>query len=303
MEEIGRPVWFLGDLDDPWVARIADSIRGLPGLAIRSVVGDLPSADRMADPPSLLIVHRSRLSDADIASIESWVPPDPDDRTELAPGIVLCYGPLVRYAELERCARLSCLLIPEAVAAETLDGQARRRLGMDPRGSGRVGTRGLTVDVVSSNRALRDALAEGLEGLGIRSRSQPDPGLHEVILTQASGRADVMVWDVPVLEPGWTAVLERRARQSAVIALLGIADRALVTEAKAAGAYACLDVPLDLEDLASVIGRIHAERAGLRTAAVARAEPRHAVPPGPSGRSRWSVDQPATTIPERSSSD
>jgi len=56
--------------------------------------------------------------------------------------------------------------------------------------------------------------------------------------------------------------------------MIGFADRGLVTEARAAGASACLDFPCDLADLAFVLARL-ADRA--ETAPGFDAS--HAVPP------------------------
>jgi hypothetical protein len=68
--------------------------------------------------------------------------------------------------------------------------------------------------------------------------------------------AALCVWDVPVLEPGWSKDLSRRAKLGMVVALMGFADRSLVRQARAAGASACLDLPCDPADLVDVLDRL-----------------------------------------------
>ena len=89
------------------------------------------------------------------------------------------------------------------------------------------------------------------------------------------------VWDVPVLEE-WEERLERHAREAGpIVALIGFADRSTVAVAKANGAFACLELPLNLDDLIDVIERF--AQCGNREPrpAPARAEAPHTLPPRP----------------------
>ncbi|QEH33523.1 hypothetical protein OJF2_20250 [Aquisphaera giovannonii] len=297
MSESGKAVWFLGDLEDPWVVAIGESLAGLPGLQVRGAGRELPAPPGGSEEvPGLLIVHRSRLTTHDLARLETWKSLGGERGRANQPRILLCYGPNVRYAELERCARLANLLIPEATASETLHRQARRLAALEADLLTRPPGQGRRVDVVSSNRALRDAIAEGLAELDFSSRAVADSGRFEALLPESDDMAEAAVWDVPVLEPGWPEVMQRRARLAPVVALLGLADRGLVAEARAAGASACLDLPLDLEDLGYVIDRVLAAAAVVGGPGARRAEGGHGSPPPPASRSRWPRQDSAPTM-------
>jgi hypothetical protein len=248
-----RPVWFVGDLDDPWVAEIAGAT---PGVVARvDATGDWLAA-LPGDPrsPASLVLHRAILTADDVARLAHL-------RADRAPSprVVLCVGPHVRHADLERCAALVDAVVPEATARDTIArhvaaDEATRPSGPRPR-----------VAVVVSDFALRQALADCCEAIGYP-------------VATASGWSDAppagpAVWDVPVLEPGWSRALARRSRTGPVVALIGFADRASVAEARAHGAWACLGSPCDLADLAFVLDRL--------AVATVRAEAAHDVPPGP----------------------
>ena len=255
VDDLGRSVWFVGDLDDPWVVAIADA---LPSRALRfACPGDLPDGLLdSADLPSTLVLHRAVLTGHDAERLRRLrVSQSP------SPRVVLCYGPHTRHVDLEAWGELVDVAIPEATASETVG----RRVA-----PGVEGLRTISalrprpqVAVVSTNPALREALAEACEAAGYRSapaRRWPEapPG-------------GPCVWDVPVLEPEWPGELARRARVGPVVALLGFADRASVSRAREAGASACLELPFDLLDLAGALDRVTA----LRSRAV------HEVPPPP----------------------
>ena len=59
-----------------------------------------------------------------------------------------------------------------------------------------------------------------------------------------------------------------------MVALIGFADRALVTEAVPGARRPAWNCPLDLADLVAVLDRL----------TVPRAEPAHALPPAPAAR-------------------
>ena len=259
-----HPVWFVGDLDDPWVASIADA---LPDATRRiACTQSLPEAGPTpSDPgqgPRVVVLHRPFLGPGDaewLARLRSGFRP--------VPRVILCVGPHARAPELERWSVLGLVdaIVPEATACDTIarhveaNGRGSRD-DSDPAARRPAGPR---VALVSSNAELRFALSEALEWLGYpvtpaRDWSEAPPGL-------------LTVWDVPVLEADWPRTLARRASLGPLIALLGFADRALVRQARAQGASACLELPCDVLDLGHVLDRIVA----------ARVSPAHPVPPPP----------------------
>lgn len=247
--------WFVGDMADAWVAAIASS---LPAAVERvHSIGPMPEG-LLAGPeaPDRLALHREFLVLRDAESLARY-------RAAALPGrrVVLCAGPHIRRGELERWVALGAIdeVVPEATAFDTL---ARRLVdgeGIVPRP---IGTRS-RVSVVSANYEMRETLADACEAAGFSASRACD-------WSDAPPRG-LALWDVPVLEPGWPRALARRAEAGPVIALLGFPDRALVSEARACGAAACLELPCDLADLVGVLDRV----------GVARAEPPHAIPPVP----------------------
>jgi len=253
-----RPVWFVGDLDDPWVVAIAAA---LPATVTRlHHPGDLPEAFAAGpDAPATVVLHRPVLTRHDAERLARL------RAGKVPPRVILCFGPHVRHAELERWSELVDAALPEATARDTV----ARRLDADhpaPRRS-RPGPKP-RVAVVSANATLRQTLAEACEAAGY-----PASPARDWSDAPACGPA---VWDVPVLEPGWPNELARRARVGPVVALMGFADRTLVGEAHARGAVACLELPVDLADLVAVLDRLPASRS----------EPAHELPPSPARRRR-----------------
>jgi hypothetical protein len=314
MDATGPTIRFVGDLGDPWVMEILDSISDLSEVHAVMCVGDIP--DRLFEPdqpPRLLIVHRTRLSQADAARIEQWrsVP-----RVNALPRVILCFSPYVRYAELERCSRGVDLAISEATAVETLSRHVSRlleRRDEPPRAAPAADC--LPVHVISSNHELRAVLSEICLAAGFKVSSGRE------FTAQWQGRAAVAdraaspmltLWDIPVLEPDWPRLLEERTKLGPVVALLEFADRATVGQARASGAAGCLDLPLDVNDLVHVIERVNWKlRSDSSTKFAGRIEPAHAVPPGPVSRAKrgraairqretrpplWSADEAASTI-------
>ncbi|MGB2610883.1 MAG: hypothetical protein ACXWPK_13295 [Isosphaeraceae bacterium] len=314
MDATGPTIRFVGDLGDPWVMEILGSISDLSEVHAVMCVGDVP--DRLFEPdqpPRLLIVHRTRLSQADAARIEQWrsVP-----RVNALPRVILCFSPYVRYAELERCSRGVDLAISEATAVETLSRHVSRlleRRDEPPRAAPAADC--LPVQVISSNHELRAVLSEICLAEGFKVSSGRE------FTAQWQGRAAgadraanqmLTLWDIPVLVADWPRMLEERTKLGPVVALLGFADRATVGQARASGAAGCLDLPLDVNDLVHVIERVNRKlRSDSSTKFEGRIEPAHAVPPGPVSRAKrgraairqrearpplWSEDKAASTI-------
>ena len=259
MDATGPTIRFVGDLGDPWVMEILGSISDLSEVHAVMCVGDVP--DRLFEPdqpPRLLIVHRTRLSQADAARIEQWrsVP-----RINALPRVILCFSPYVRYAELERCSRGVDLAISEATAVETLSRHVScllERRDEPPRAAPAADC--LPVQVISSNHELRAVLSEICLAEGFKVSSGRE------FTAQWQGRAAgadraakqmLTLWDIPVLVADWPRLLEERTKLGPVVALLGFADRATVGQARASGAAGCLDLPLDVNDLVHVIERVN----------------------------------------------
>ena len=138
-------------------------------------------------PPGVVVLHRSVLTRHDAETAD----PATVGRDHRA-RVVLCHGPHVRYADLERWAELVDAAVPEATARETI----ARRLSPPGEGVERGRSAGPRprVAIVSTNAALRQTLAEAVEAAGYPV-DRPATGPRR--------RAGPAVWDVPVLEPDW----------------------------------------------------------------------------------------------------
>ena len=248
-----RPAWFVGDLSDPWVAAIADR---LPNTFLRRPSeGGLPESWIAADPPpDVVVIHRPILTALDAQRLGRL-----RAKGETPARVILCFGPHVRHDDLGRWSRHFDAVIPEATAAETI----RRIVEPTPRPTLNLPT----VRIVSGLHDVRSMLAEVCRDAGYRVVWQGDsPG--------PSARG-LIVWDVPVLEPRWTERIRLHAGTSAVIALLGFADRSTVSLAREAGAIACLEWPCDVDDLVYVLDRTAV------TSGPSLAEAGHILPPSP----------------------
>ncbi len=251
MEGAHRPIWFAGDLGDPWVAGIAGALP--PGTRRLDCPADLPEAWPGDGPaPEVVVLHRATLHATDAQRVVRL-----RGRSEPPARVILCVGPHARAADIERWARLVDVILPEATARETVAHHASgpetppRPPGPRPR-----------VAVVAAGFELRTTLAEACRAGGYPAEPAVDwpdaaPGL-------------VAIWDVPILEAGWPEKLARRARVAPVVALLGFADRATVDLARAHGASACLDLPCEVADLLNALDRVTSARI---------AEPARVVPP------------------------
>jgi hypothetical protein len=232
------------------------------------------------------------------------------------PRVILCFSPYVRYAELDRCSRGVDLAIPEATAVETLSRHVSSLLERGdepPRDS--LAADCLPVQVISSNHELRAVLREICQAEGFKVTSGWESTAPWQSRGAAAGRAASQVltlWDVPVLESDWPKLLAEHSKLGPVLALIGFADRATVAQARASGASACLDLPVDVDDLVYVIERLNRKlRSDSSSKTVGRIEPAHAVPPAPVSRAKrgraairqraahpplWSEDESASTI-------
>jgi hypothetical protein len=264
---------FIGDLGDPWVAEIAQALPGAQGIDQVDCPGDLP--DNVIDssrPPRLIVVHRHRLTGADLRRLREWRQPPLSPAVSATacdpPAVFLCISPYVRYDELTRCSGLVDLVVSEAEAADVLPQRVSRLLGTAADRSAGNDVPSLRIEVAGGNAELCDAVAEACTAAGYNARRADDLPREDWVLPRddralpgddpAAGADRVLtIWEVPVLEPDWSERLARRALLAGpVIALIGFADRTTVTQAKAAGAVACLDLPSRVDDLLDVIDRV-----------------------------------------------
>ncbi len=249
-----QSILFVGDLDDPWVAAIADA---LPQEAIRiscvddwhEVLSTVPTA------PSTLVLHRPTLTPRDAERLEKV-----RKGSMNSPRLILCVGPYARYVDLERCSLFVDVVLPEATARETV---LRHVMTGEGRGERRASGTHPPVHVVSDNFEFRQTFAAACTLAGYRAKAASD--WSETV----SG--GIVIWDVPVLESDWTTTLARQAQLASIVTILGFADRALVREARLEGASACLEAPCELGDLLFVLDRLSA----------IRSEAGHGVPPPP----------------------
>jgi hypothetical protein len=263
MDELGPPTAFVGDLHDPWVEAIAVA---LPSSSTRvHCPSDLPDVwPHSIRSAAVVVLHRAIFTAADLERVRRLKATD-DDACKPSLRIVLCHGPHMRYAELQRYATVCDVLIPEATASDVVGRQVQGSYGQS------AAAPGAKVAVVSSLRDLRLVFCEAVAAAGYTA--QPARDWDEV------GSTELVVWDIPVLEDGWEKTLARASRQRKVIALLGFPDRETVALARSCGASACLDSPCDPADLDWILDRVVATSVSIH-------DPAHAVPPPPAGLSR-----------------
>lgn len=270
-------VYFSGDASDPWVVDILGAIADFRVIPCEGEGRGVPSRPfEPSDPAKVLVLHRSRLSPNDVERLAEL-------KRKLGakqwPRIAVCVGPYARYAEVERLTSLVECVLPEATARETLPRQLAMMLGAPVERPKRAEGEAPIVDVVSADFELRRVLVEaclraGYRAVGSSSFSDSHCGADAPALT---------VWDVPILEPRWAEHLEKRSRSGPVVALIGFADRGLVSLARESGASACLDKLFVVEDLIYVLDRLSATPSA---PSASRFQSPHATPPPPVGRAR-----------------
>jgi hypothetical protein len=288
-------IWFFGDLNDAWVANIALALPESHGVIRIDCSGEatIPAAGA-ENPPRLIVMHRPRFVPADVQRLKSWHDSaGPGDR----PALIVCVGPYIRYEELERYSGLVDLVLSEATAAEVLPRHAARlldaRQGRAPRGEGHP----FRILVASSSAELCSTLAEACAAAGYHAEPAEEhklgariPGRNE----RAGGSETILtIWDVP-LSDDWSERLERHALSvGPVVALMGFADRTAVALARSRGAFACLELPLNLDDLIDAIDRFSRSLPLEPPGPPARAEPAHLLPPRPRRRAHDQAIHPA----------
>jgi CheY-like chemotaxis protein len=253
-------VGFIGDLDDPWIARVADAISAGRLVHRLNCAGPLPhwpfESPRL---PRAVIIHRHSLGAADSDRLRDWRAAAGESTYDL----ILCVSPYVRYEELERWSGLVDLVISEAIAEEVLPGRLARRLDGRARRPPSPGSPAFRIEVAGVNGELCRVLVDACAQAGYTARAIDDQEIGGKTHPQPrdrrapAGERVLTIWEVPVLEDGWAQRLEWRAhRYGPVIAVAGFADRAVVGRAREAGAVACLDLPYDVDDLIDAVDRV-----------------------------------------------
>jgi hypothetical protein len=284
MDETDGAIWFFGDLNDPWVVAIADALPAPHGVVRMDCPGEsLKQPFDAHQPPRLIVVHRQRLAAGDADRFKEW-------RTQIgtvhSPALILCVGPFVRYEELERYSGLVDLVLSEATASEVLPRHVARLLEGRPTRSPRTeDDLRSRIMVASANSELCRTVALACSAAGYPAEQTDDQfvgtGTSSSNAPASPGEPLLTVWDVPVLEE-WTERLERHARQlGPVVALMGFPDRNTVALAREKGAIACLELPLNLDDLIDVIDRFAQSQSLEPHHSPTRAEPPHTLPPRP----------------------
>jgi hypothetical protein len=293
-------IGFIGDLDDPWVAAIADALSTDVVVERAKCAGDIPDEPfgRRA-LPRLIVLHRHRLSAADRTRLKRWREPaetepktDTGSDIKVRPAVILCVSPYVRYEETERVFGLVDQVVPEGTAADILPGRVGRFIdgGQAASTSGsRRHEESFTIEVSGKNQDLCKTVVEICTRAGYRAAAIDDllAGENARVRSATSPVEEraLTIWEVPVLELGWPDALERRAVATGpLIGLLGFADRATVSEAKQKGAIACLDLPFEVQDLLDSVDRAARSRSPEHWPLPARAEPPHHLPPRPRRR-------------------
>jgi hypothetical protein len=304
-------VLFFGDLSDPWVAAIVDSLPAAATIQRVNCSGDLPDlAFDPRHPPRLIVAHRHYANAADGKRIKTWR----DSRgCRGMPALILCFSPYLRYTELERVSSLFDQTIPEATAADVLPGRVARLVAGQSEPELRTSSPSFRVEIACGTDELGDSLLQTCADAGYRVEKVDDSGIGEDLRVWVSPVATtervLTIWEVPVLEPSWAERLGRRAVAAGpIIGLLGFAERSTVTLAKANGACACLELPCDRDDLLEVIDRVTRTIPPENWPLPPRAEPPHVLPPRsrrrvsalpnslPGERSLWSDQRPPSTI-------
>jgi len=280
-------IGFIGDLEDPWVVGIADALPDNLDVLKVNCSGDVPEQPFGSGRwPRLVVLHRHRLSALDRTRIKRW---REQSEAEFTPAVILCVSPYVRYEEIESVLGVVDQVVPEGTTADILPGRIARYLkgpaARGPRGDGSH----FAVEVSGRNEDLSRTLVEVCVRAGYRAATIDDLTDGEFARSQspASTVAErtLTIWEVPVLERGWSEVLERRARATGpVIAVMGFADRATVSCAKAHGAAICLELPFEIDDLVGAVARAGGSLAPEQWPLAARAEPPHQLPPRPRRR-------------------
>jgi hypothetical protein len=206
-----------------------------PGSLFVPCAGDLP--DRWLDAAGrarTVVYHRWAVTNTDLDRVVRA------RRSGWTGRLVLCVGPAARYGLLERWSGHADVILAETTALETLPRHLDPR-DVPPRDDGA----GTPIAILCGLTELRSLLADSLRTGGYRP------------VASGTTPAPVLVWDVPVLDSTWPDRMRWLASLGpAVVALLGLADRDLVQQARNAGAAACLDLPCDPGDLLYVVDRL-----------------------------------------------
>ena len=266
-------LYFVGDLTDPWVARLAAA---LPGTVGRCQAGEcLPRPwPEPVVKAQAVILHRTWLTNLDAERVQSL-----RNKASGTPRILLCTGLLPRYHELERWVPLVDRIAPETLAPGLLwrwlcPVATATGLELPPRGPRP------TVAIVSRVHEIRSLLSEIVRGAGYpvqtgRQWSDVAPRIPAL-------------WDVPVLDSGWELELRSQAATRSILSLAGFLDRSLAVQMMDCGSWGVLDLPGDPADLLWLLERLNAAPADVRV------HPKHDHPTGPHPTLSLTASAPTT---------
>lgn len=237
-----RRISFLADFGDPQVKEL---LWYLPDEVEKiHQPGDWPEPWPLsAQESTTLVLHRDHLTEPDARKLRALRAQRPDQQ------VLLCVGPHARYAELSEWANWVHAIIPDAIAPDVL---ARY---LTPWRAGKSNSAGPVhrpkVAIVSGLLEMRRMLLDacGMLGYPTEARSDWDDSLD----------APIVLWEIPVLEPDWAKELARSTRDHEVIAMIGVADRVTVSQARDVGVAACLSLPFELDDLDYLLHKLSRE--------------------------------------------
>ena len=295
-------VCMIADLSDPVAKELAGRLPVSAWVRNQAVESEWP--ERPPEPlerADWLILHRTGLPRSVLTRLRRW-------RLMLGrwPATVLILGPHVRYADIEPWSDLADEVIDEPAALAALErrwlipkSRRRRARVVPPRLETASQVPDNSEDLPPSARRISlrvhdaelrlwlrewlaargenviDELPRWVSPVSDPNDPQPDPQTLETNFNPTR-----MIWEVPTLDPSWPETLSRLSRQGGrVLALIGLADRDQVAQARESGAAAVLDLPCDPDDLTFVLDRLEPQP-NPTTPAVAEADP-HGSRPSP----------------------
>ena len=267
----------IADLSDPVAAELVERLPASAWVRNQPAESDWPEQP----PESLerahwLILHRTGLPRSVLIRLRRW-------RLMMGrwPTTVLILGPHVRYADLRPWSDLADEVIDEPTALAALERRwtpsksRRRRARVSPTNTqtrahptvppehGTTFAAGIRLWI--HDVELRLWLREWLEARGEHVIDDL-PSRFPLVSTFDRSRSmwltlksnpTRIIWEVPALDPSWPDTLSCLTHQGGpVVALIGLANRDQVAQARRGGAAAVLDLPFDPSDLEFVLDRL-----------------------------------------------
>lgn len=239
-------VVFFGDRQDPFARSIADAIPRLDrAWDCPDLIPDLGRFGRELGGYHVIVAHRANPRPIEIERLAAvrTIDPAPPKR------IILCSGDYLRYREWNRVRGKIDAILAETSARETIALHVDADLSLPS-----VPAKRSPVAILGGDRAIHQTIAEACRTLG----------RYPTILTNKTELLNIkestLIWINPTVERDRFDWFSSVSERSAIVALIGCADRVRDLEARRLGAAACLDFPCDLADLAFVLDRIDLKR-------------------------------------------